>query len=137
MVSTLQLRQTQRTVCCFLMERAGRRYREARDGGADPATMRYYTDVVNTLDNSFTRFESGTFNDNSVETRNALREFARFSPRADSPTAAMSMEEMADEIDMKTINVLLMMKKRYIDVATMLWKLMMEMKINLLICMWM
>lgn len=85
-------------VCCFLMERATRRYRQAVDGGADRATIRYYTDVVNTLDNSFTRFESGELNDNSVETRNILREFARFSPRADSPTAAMTMEQMVDEM---------------------------------------
>ena len=35
---------------------------------------------------------------NSLETRNILREFARFSPRADSPAAAMSMDEMADEL---------------------------------------
>ena len=53
-------------------------------------------DVVNTLDNS--RFESGELNDNPVETRNILREFARFSPRADSPTAAMTMEQMVDEM---------------------------------------
>lgn len=80
------------------MERAGRRLRQATYGGADAGAIRFYTDAVGTLSNAFDRFESGELNDNSLETRNILREFARFSPRADSPTAAMSMEEMADEL---------------------------------------
>ena len=67
-------------------------------GGADAGAIRFYTDAVGTLSNAFDRFESGELNDNSLETRNILREFARFSPRADSPAAAMSMDEMADEL---------------------------------------
>ena len=106
-------------ICSFLMERAS------------------YTSIiviwsVHYLSNSFDRFESGELNDNSVETRNILREFARFSPRGNSPTAAMTMEEMADGfVDMKEISVLLMMKKFCIYVAGLVWKWMMMVEINL------
>ena len=41
-------------ICNFLMERAGRRLRQATDGGAD---------AVETLSNAFDRFESGELND--------------------------------------------------------------------------
>lgn len=63
---------------------------EAREGGADAGTIRFYTDEVGTLSNAFDRFESGELN--------ILREFARFSPRTDSPFAGLSVEEIADEL---------------------------------------
>ena len=85
-------------ICNFLFDRSSRRLDEARESGADESTIRFYTDAVRTLDNAFDRFNNGELQDSSLETRNILRQFARFSPRADSPTARLSADEIANEL---------------------------------------
>ena len=50
------------------------------------------------MDNSFGRFESGELSDTSNDLRNILREFARMSRRASSPTSSLSMSQIADEL---------------------------------------
>ena len=83
-------------ICYFLLERTNRRLQQATDGGADDGTIRFYADAFDTLHNSFNRFASGELSDDSLETRGILKHFAVFSPRANSPTASMTMEEIAD-----------------------------------------
>ena len=74
--------------------RCNGRLQEAGDEG----TRRFYTDAVGSLNNSFDRFESGELSDSSGELRNILREFARMSPRANSPTSSLSMQQIADAL---------------------------------------
>ena len=83
-------------ICYFLLERTNRRLQEATNGGADDGTIRFYNDAFNTLNNSFNRFASGELRDDSMETRGILKHFAVFSPRANSPTASMTVGEIAD-----------------------------------------
>ena len=85
-------------ICSFLFDRSTRRLQEARDSGADQATVRFYLNAVETLDDAYSKFANGELNNNSVETRNILRDFARFSPRADSPTARLSADDIANEL---------------------------------------
>ncbi len=46
----------------------------------------------------FKKFESGELSDTSGDLRDILREFARMSPRASSPTSSLSMQQIADEL---------------------------------------
>ena len=83
-------------ICHFLPERASRRLQQATDGGADAGTIRFYTEAVETLNNSLNGFDSGELSNDSLETRSILKNFAVFSPRSNSPTARMTMEEIAN-----------------------------------------
>ena len=85
-------------ICSFLFDRSTRRLQEARDSNADQETVNFYQNAVQTLDDAFTKFANGELNNNSVETRNILRDFARFSPRADSPTARLTADDIANEL---------------------------------------
>ena len=81
-------------ICSYLLSRCNRRFQEAGDEG----TRRHYSDAIDSLNNSFCRFESGELSDTSGELRDILREFARMSPCASSPTSSLSMQQIADEL---------------------------------------
>ena len=48
------------------------------------------------MGSSFERYARGELSDDSLETRDILRNFAVFSPRADSPTATMTVGQISD-----------------------------------------
>ena len=81
-------------ICSYLLSRCNRRFQEA----GDEETRRHYSDAINSLRNSFGRFEAGELSDTSNDLRDILREFARMSPRASSPTSSLSVAQIAGEL---------------------------------------
>ena len=79
-------------ICSYLLSRCNRRFQEAGEEG----TRRHYSDAINSLNNSFGRFEAGELSATSGDLRDILREFARMSPRASSPTSSLSVAQIAD-----------------------------------------
>lgn len=78
----------------WLLERSTRRLQEARDR----ATRLHYTDAIQALRDNLTAKPGGEGGRSVREVRDILREFARFSPRDDSPTSRLTVQQVFDEL---------------------------------------
>ena len=81
-------------ICNWLLERCARRLREAYDR----SQRLFYTDVLHSLRDSFTKMCTGEMEMTQDRLRNILREFARFSPRSDSPTSCFTVQQVYEEL---------------------------------------
>ena len=82
------------TICNWLLERCTRRLRDAHDR----ASRLFYTDAVRALRDSFAKMCTGEMQIPDGRVRDILREFARLSPRDDSPTFRLTVQQVYDEL---------------------------------------
>ena len=85
---------TEKTLCEYLLLRCTRRLSQA----ADEDTRAIYIDRVISLRTSFTDMCEGRRTIPRLQLRDIFREFARLSPRPDSPTSAMSLDDVIGQL---------------------------------------
>ena len=76
------------------LENCARRLRDAHDS----ASRLFYTDAVHALKDSFMKMCTGEMQVPDGRLREMRREFARLSPRDDSPTSRLTVQQLYDEL---------------------------------------
>ena len=82
------------TICDWLLGRCTRRLNDARER----ESRLFYTDAVHSLRDGFMLMCTGERDVPHGRLREMLREFARLSPRDDSPTSRLTVQQVYDEL---------------------------------------